>query len=193
MDKFVITKTTLPSRWRLLSRSDEQKTEILLCIQGIICFKDLPPLQDHRYVIFYWSFVVSFSLYFVRKKKTQDAKFLRQGIQLTGLDSQSFKNAIESITTVHNEFSRVFQEDTIHLWKHDAYLTYPAINIYNRYFYTTQDCPQQASVPFGDNIDPSHKLSALALASGLVHTIDNQVEYFKISQENKCVILIVLI
>jgi hypothetical protein len=48
----VIAKTTLPSRWRLLSRSEEQKMEILLRIQGIICFKDLPPLQDHRYFKF---------------------------------------------------------------------------------------------------------------------------------------------
>jgi hypothetical protein len=92
---------------------------------------------------------------------------------------------MESIRAVYTEFSRVFQEGTLHLWKPDTYLTYSALNIYNRYFYTAQESSQQASIPLGDNIDPNHKLSTLALAAGLVHTMDNQVEYFKISTEKK--------
>jgi hypothetical protein len=42
--------------------------------------------------------------------------------------------------------------------------THAALNIYNRYFYTTKDCPNQAAIALGDT--PTHALAAMGLASG---------------------------
>jgi hypothetical protein len=64
-------------------------------------------------------------------------------------------------------------------------MTYPALNIYNRYFHTTQESPQQSSIPFEDNVDMDHTLAAIGLAAGLVHTADNRVEYFRLSADKK--------
>jgi hypothetical protein len=64
-------------------------------------------------------------------------------------------------------------------------MTYPALNIYNRYFHTTQESPQQSAIPFEDNVDIDHTLAAIGLAASLVHTADNRVEYFKVSADKK--------
>jgi hypothetical protein len=64
-------------------------------------------------------------------------------------------------------------------------MTHAALNIYNRYFYNTKDCPNQAAIALGDTIDPTHALAAMGLASGLIHTGNNQVEYFKFATDRK--------
>ena len=86
---------------------------------------------------------------------------------------------------VFSEFSRQFQQAQLHVWKPDTFMTHSAINVYNRYFYNTKDCPTQSAIPLEDDIDPEHRLSALGLAFGLIHTMDNQVEYFQITSDKK--------
>jgi len=122
---------------------------------------------------------------FRQRKKSNEARFMRQLVQLTGLDTSSFNTAVHNIRTLFAEFSRHFQDGDLHVWNPDTFMTHPALNIYNRYFYTTKECPNQAAVALGDTIDPNHTLAALGLASGLVHTHDNQVEYFKFSTDRK--------
>lgn len=110
---------------------------------------------------------------------------MRQGIQLTGLQSSSFQTCVNNITHIYSAFSREFEDNTLHPWQPDTFMTSPALNIYNRYFYTSQESPQQAAIPFEDNVDMDHILSAIGLKAGLVHTADNKVEYFKISADKK--------
>lgn len=124
-------------------------------------------------------------LFLHRKRKPSEAKFLRQGVQLTGLESSKFQSSVNAIHSVFSEFSRHINQSHLHPWKSDVFTTYPAINIYNRYFYTAQDSPKQGSIPFGDDIDPEHVLATLGLTSSLVHTVDNCVEYFRITTEKK--------
>ena len=120
-----------------------------------------------------------------RKKKPEDARFLHQYVQLTGLDTSLFKDVVHNLRTLYAEFSRHFQDGDLHIWNPDTFMTHPALNIYNRYFYNTKDCPNQAAIAFGDTIDPTHALAAMGLASGLIHTGDNQVEYFKFTADRK--------
>jgi hypothetical protein len=91
------------------------------------------------------------------------------------------------ITTIFSLFSRGFQDSDLHPWTPDLFMTHPAISVYNRYFYKSKDCLPQSSIPLRDTIDPEHTLAALALASGVIHTLDNQVEYFKATLDNKLV------
>ena len=120
-----------------------------------------------------------------RKKKPEDAKFVRQSVQLTGLDTSMFNAAVHNIRTLYAEFSHHFQEGNLHTWNPDTFMTHAALNIYNRYFYSTKECPNQAAIELGDTIDPHHTLAAMGLASGFVHTADNQVEYFKFTVDRK--------
>lgn len=110
---------------------------------------------------------------------------MRQSVQLTGLDTSMFNTAVHNIRTLYAEFSRHFQAGNLHVWNPDTFMTHAALNIYNRYFYTTKDCPNQAAIALGDTIDPNHILAAMGLASGLIHTGDNQVEYFKFTSDRK--------
>ena len=116
-----------------------------------------------------------------------DTKFLRQSVQLSGLDTSTFTTAVDNIRTLYAQFSRHFQGGNLHVWQPDTFMTHTALNIYNRYFYTTKDCPNQAAIALGDTIDPDHILAAMGLASGLIHTGDNQVEYFKFTPDRKLV------
>jgi hypothetical protein len=46
IDSFTIEKTTHPTCWRILRGINRvEKQELVMRIQGIICLKDLPPLQ----------------------------------------------------------------------------------------------------------------------------------------------------
>jgi hypothetical protein len=67
------------------------------------------------------------------------------------------------------------------------FMTHHALNMYNRYFYDSRECLAQAHTPLEDHIDPDHYLASLALAAGVVHTADNQVEYFKCTVDKKSV------
>jgi hypothetical protein len=84
-------------------------------------------------------------------------------------------------------FARHFIPGKLHSWTPDSFMTYSALNIYNRYFYPIGECTQDAAIPYGDTIDPEHILSAIGSAAGLIHTVDNQVEYFKMTQDKKYV------
>jgi hypothetical protein len=119
------------------------------------------------------------------KKKQEDARFLRQYGQLTGLDTSLFKTVVHNIRTLYAEFSRHFQDGDLHIWNPDTFMTHAALNIYNHYFYTTEDCPNQAAIALGETIDPTHALAAMGLASGLIHTGNNQVQYFKFTADRK--------
>jgi hypothetical protein len=167
-----VTPTILPKRWRLtlpISDATKEIEEVVLRIQGIITHKELPPIQREKY----------------RKRKAHETKFMRQGVQITGVNSSSFAQSIQTITKLFSLMSRGFQEDDMHPWKPNMFMTYPSINISNRYFYDSRDCQVQASIPLGDSIDPDHYLAGLALASGVIHTVDNQVEYFKLTPDKK--------
>jgi hypothetical protein len=65
------------------------------------------------------------------------------------------------------------------------FTTFQAINLYNRYFYTSKECRGQTSIPFGHSIDPGHVLTSLGQEKGLTHTADNQVEYYKMNESKK--------
>jgi hypothetical protein len=97
---------------------------------------------------------------------------------------------VHNIRTLYAEFSHHFQDGDLHIWNPDTFMTHAALNIYNCYFYTTKDCPNQAAIALGDTIDPTHTLAAMGLASGLIHTGDNQVQHFKFTADRKWVTLL---
>jgi hypothetical protein len=121
----------------------------------------------------------------IYRKKSQHAKFLRQGIQLTGLESEQFQFNIDSVNAASDLFARHLVPGKYHPWIPDKFMTYPALNIYNRYFYSIGDCTGESAISFSDTIDPEHLLSTMGSSAGLIHTTDNQVEYFKMTEEKK--------
>jgi hypothetical protein len=82
-------------------------------------------------------------------------------------------------------FAHHFIPGKFQAWIPDKFMTYSALNIYNRYFYPIGDCTQDAAIPFGNTIDPEDVLSTMGATAGLIHTADNRVDYFKMTEEKK--------
>jgi hypothetical protein len=104
-------------------------------------------------------------------------KYMRQPVQITGLDQPIFTKVIETIAGVQNMIVRHVDKDNINKWAPTAYTSsYQAIELYNRYFTYRNDDPHGPAIPLGRHIDPTGKLAAMA-GNDIFHSEDNVVLY----------------
>jgi hypothetical protein len=113
--------------------------------------------------------------------------FMKQAVSLTGLDSTSFANSIQSIDAVEDIFSRQVGESKMVPWKNGTYLDWDTIYASNQYFTSVRNYPNIRPVAFDKLVDPDGTLEALASLSGVsrVHSLDNVVEYYELSEDGK--------
>jgi hypothetical protein len=111
-------------------------------------------------------------------RDTQKAIHLRQGVKLTGLDTETFGRAIDSIVLIHTIFSRQFKEGLWETWQPSAFGGGRAIDMSNRYFTSRRRDTQAASIPFHKDVDPEGILSEIAGAD-LIHCEENRVLYYE--------------
>ena len=105
---------------------------------------------------------------------------MRQSVTITGLGNESFKTAINNIRSIETAFGRQFKEDTLVGWTTSTFQNNDAIDMSNRYFVSRLHAPDAQGEELGPAIDPAEKLKMLA-SQGLVHTLDNMVDYFELS------------
>jgi hypothetical protein len=84
---------------------------------------------------------------------------------------------MESLLEIQSMFSRSFAEGTMEALSPDTFLSYPRLNIANRYFTSRRDDPYSVAIPFGSAIDPKGILADLANESWF-HAPDNDVVYY---------------
>ena len=112
-------------------------------------------------------------------------KYMHQSVRITGLDEPNFAKVIETIAGVQNMFAHRVDKNNINEWAPSTYMSYQAIEVYNRYFTYRNDDPSAPSVPLGRHVDPTGKLVAMA-GNDLFHSEDNVVLYrTKISGSTK--------
>jgi hypothetical protein len=111
-------------------------------------------------------------------------KFMRQSITLTGLGTDTFNDAIQSIQSIEDLFSRQIGEGRIIPWKMGSYQQWDTIFASNRYFTTGQKLSYIPHVPFHNLVDPDGVLAAL-IQDNRVHCSDNEVEYYELTKDNK--------
>jgi len=113
-----------------------------------------------------------------RSTSSERRRFLRQGITLIGVNATAFKEVIDAIVSVHSGFSRHLPEDTLLPWTPSVFQQHDSIDVSNRYFVPRHIIDPQTITPFSSNVDPHGVLRKLQ-GSDLVHTVDNQVEYYE--------------
>ena len=97
---------------------------------------------------------------------------------LTGLDTENFGRAIESIVLIHTVFSRRFKEGLLENWRPSVFGSGHALDVSNRYFTSHRLDTQAISVPFHKDVDPEGILSQIAGAE-LIHCEENRVLYYE--------------
>jgi hypothetical protein len=108
----------------------------------------------------------------------QKAIHLRQGVKLTGLDTETFGRAIDSIVLVHTIFLHQFNDGLWENWQPSAFGSGHAIDISNRYFTSRRRDTQATSIPFHKHVDPEGILLQIAGAE-LIHCEENWVLYYE--------------
>ncbi|KAK6992996.1 hypothetical protein R3P38DRAFT_3224408 [Favolaschia claudopus] len=102
---------------------------------------------------------------------------LCQRIELVGLGSQLFVEAIQNVTSLHSAFDRFFgPERVIPMNVGDAFSGHRLIC--TCLFMSKAGPDSLPEVAFGMGVDPLGKLAKYR-KSGLIHTAENQVTYFK--------------
>jgi hypothetical protein len=106
------------------------------------------------------------------------ARFLRQGVTLTGVGSKGFSENVEVLKFIDERFERKIGTDVYTPWVKDTYLGWDAFSVTNRYFTNARRQSYLEAIPFDRLEDPNGVLDGLA-SSTLVHCEDNKVGYFK--------------
>ena len=115
---------------------------------------------------------------FIRRIASERRRFLRQGITLTGANSTVFDEVINAIISVYSGFSRHMPENSLLPWTPSDLHQQNGIDISNRYFEPRHLVDPQTIMPLSVDVDPHGVLQQLQ-SSDLVHTTENNVEYYE--------------
>ncbi|KAF8327492.1 hypothetical protein F5887DRAFT_1077138 [Amanita rubescens] len=137
--------------------------EVVAHVQGIIWRHDLPPFRNQAI-----------------ERNANKAKYLRQGVSLTGLGTPTFDAALSGILDVYSLFSRHVPRDKLKPCSCiDAYGEFTSIESSNRYFTSIKDCGlTEKHITFSSEIDPYGILTSFENSS-YIHSDNNIVEYFE--------------
>ena len=107
------------------------------------------------------------------------AKYLRQSVSITGLQSSTFDKIVHTVIEIHAAFSRAvgienFEECQIIT----SYKGMSALELSNRYFTPRQTIAEDSELVLSADIDPYGYL-AKAAGTTLCYTDENAVLYFE--------------
>ncbi|KAL1756219.1 hypothetical protein FB107DRAFT_290202 [Schizophyllum commune] len=135
----------------------ELDTELVLEVSGVVVNADLPPVTERQH--------------------ENRARFLRQGLNLTGFHQKPFDAAIKSIERIRLFFDRSVGGG-VQASDHITTNAGAGISASSRYFSHKNDVDPKDVVAFDADVDPKGYLAALA-SSTFLHTKDNVVSYFQ--------------
>ncbi|KAF8875738.1 hypothetical protein CPB84DRAFT_1689515 [Gymnopilus junonius] len=148
--------------WRLSvwDQDTGSMEEFPLRVQGILTAETLPP---------------------VTRNNSSDMKrfrpYMRQGVTITGIGSQTFEKCYENIQHIFVAFSNIFPEGTLEEWHGTMFGASQAFETGARYFSrVTATMDRTMSIPFGDLVDPEGILERL-VDDTYIHGPDNHVDY----------------
>ncbi|KAH6880582.1 hypothetical protein BKA70DRAFT_1447161 [Coprinopsis sp. MPI-PUGE-AT-0042] len=154
--KFHVVAEAHPPSSRL--RNDEGH-DISFHIRGILCAKDLPPVQN---------LPKDPTLRYVRN--------MRQHVSLTGLGNTDFDAQCSKFKDLAAAFSSVISTHDLVPYRPSVYEGAVSIDAHTRYFSDRQHVPNEVNVVFPHHVDPQDRLSSLQPQS-LLHWEENIVEY----------------
>jgi len=110
-------------------------------------------------------------------KRTQG--YLRQTVQVTGLNLPLFETCIDNMQHHRQVLSRQVPEGDMEAFSPNTSLSYPSIEFGTRYFTSRRDDPLSAAMPFDHAIDPKGILTSM-IANRYFHGEDNKVLYYRL-------------
>ncbi|KAF8881522.1 hypothetical protein CPB84DRAFT_1687180, partial [Gymnopilus junonius] len=103
--------------------------------------------------------------------------YMRQGVTITGIGSQTFEKCYENIQHIFVAFSNTFPEGTLKEWHGTMFGASQAFETGAHYFSrVTATMDRTMSIPFGDLVDPEGILERL-VDDTYIHGPDNHVDY----------------
>ncbi|KAH6896343.1 hypothetical protein BKA70DRAFT_1116397, partial [Coprinopsis sp. MPI-PUGE-AT-0042] len=150
--------------WRLCwEGEDKQAEEAVFRVQGVLCGKDLPPVQKKGNT----------------PSELRSRRFIRQNVKLTGFGEAQFTKALTELEAVHLKMSNCFPDGRLETFQPAMFGTHFAIEANTRYFNHRNTVSADVQpVDFLEGVDPEGSLSRL-MGEDYVHTQDNQVEYLQ--------------
>ena len=159
-----------------------ERQEVVLAIHGIITKKDLPPFIT-RFVKRperVWIFNI-----LIRSSPDKDKRpFMKQGIQITGINTPLFDTCIQNLQHLNQILARQLPEGTIEPFTPGSFLNYSTIDIGTRYFTSRDENPLGLTIPFDRLVDPKGFLTSMN-DSNYFHGDDNRVLYYMLSCGDK--------
>ena len=109
---------------------------------------------------------------------------IRQELIICGLDTPTFKQALENFRKISYLFDREFGEgilDDGHILKNQDGGSASAIEVSNRLFTPIKDAGDKPNrAPFEKGVDPKGHLASMLSGGKLVHTEENTMYYYKL-------------
>ena len=87
---------------------------------------------------------------------------MRQSVAIMGLNEPTFAKVIDELISIQNLFTHQVNKNDLELWQPPIYDKFPSVKLTNQYFTHRNDDPHTSSVPLGQNVDPTGKLTAFA-------------------------------
>ncbi|KAJ7617677.1 hypothetical protein DFH06DRAFT_1145103 [Mycena polygramma] len=164
--------------WRLCTVQDDDDAvdEVIFRMQGVVSKNELVPRSIHRqgYYLLEWSAT--------HKLRCTSAKaiFLSQHIEICGLKTKSFEDAVKNLFNIHQKFAQhiagVPFSDLVTRDSPDG----PYLSANNRIFTHRSDAPTEQDNLFEEGLDAVGRLAKLK-GTDLIHAPENIVKYFRIS------------
>ena len=155
--------------------------EVVLRIQGVVCNRELPPIQRpfKVYVVHYPN---SPNAAHILDRQPNRRLYMRQSVTLTGLSSPKFNDAIVSVHAIKDMFRQQVVDGIMEAWVPSNFQGHTSIDIGNQYFTPRQYALQERQVSFSTVVDPDNILSQ-AMGDNFIHTEDNEVEYYEAQKD----------
>ena len=111
------------------------------------------------------------------RSREQHQPFLRQTVQLTGLDCDKFQNGIDTLRRLHQTFARQVPEGHMEPLTLGQFLQFDTVEFSTCYFTSCRDDPNGAAMPFSQSMDPNGVLASMP-NDKYFHGEDNKVLYY---------------
>ncbi|KAF6754968.1 hypothetical protein DFP72DRAFT_965302 [Ephemerocybe angulata] len=158
LDKLRVVDLQYPPSTRLLEEDDD--SEAVFKMQGVICGKMLPPVLALPY----------------GTNTPSKIRNLRQHVKITGFGSKEFEGYVDKLQDIHDKFSGQVADRTIDPFDFLPYEGNAALDSHSRYFTDRHLIPYEKSHRFLPGVDP-HRILRTIQPDDFVHGPDNVVEY----------------
>ncbi|EAU81024.2 hypothetical protein CC1G_10143 [Coprinopsis cinerea okayama7 len=155
-----VKRISRPECWKLYEIVNDDPTEIVFRIQGIIQSKELPPVGRNA------------------NRSTRARKYLRQQVTLFGFEAPSFQAFVDSMEAMYFKYGDAIAEGSLELWNPPTDDKGIGFDLVNRYFTHISHSGGEPAIPFHESVDPCDVLKQMG-GGVYIHTQDNHVDYIE--------------